>query len=691
MSPATLVASEPSVSIGDVPQLCAMCERPLAPCSPASLCAVCLERAPPGYELLTQIGRGGMGVVYRARQLSPSREVALKMIVSGELARESERARFRREMDILAQLDHANIVAIYDGRVEPGGQPFYTMQLVEGGSLDQAIARGVLRDAKQAARLVLTVARAVQHAHELPRPVLHLDIKPSNILLDHDRTPYVADFGLARLLGAERSGHTETLRGAGSPAYMAPERVMHPASDPTEAWDVWSLGAVLYETFTAHPPFGAEGSVAQLLYAVVHEDVLAPRKFRGDLPRDLELVCLTALEKDPARRYPTVRAFADDLERAIDGYPITHPHARSVSGRVWRWTRRHPLVAFGAVAAGLLLGTLTYTAIAIAHELEDDLRASVLRANAYAATMLSRSVLLQMRDYAALVESGAADPALRAHLTRDRVDLSPDLLAARQAPHFDSVVLLSRDGRSLARAPRTPYSYFERNFDFRDYFLGALRHAEEGRASAYVSGAFRSQANDVFKFALAAPIRDAKGEPLGVLMGSLTAADTLGELPMRDATYGEHIAVMLGPRDRESPDEPPPDPAASLSVVCHPAFEDSRLRAHEYRLPADELASLREMLARARSGPQLAHADVDPVLLPEHHDTLPGHEGRWLAAAAPVGGTGYVVLVQERWASTERVRGNLLRALSLRAGLPLVTVLALIGVLAVWATLRRRR
>jgi WD40 repeat protein/tRNA A-37 threonylcarbamoyl transferase component Bud32 len=318
------------------------------------------------YELLEVIAHGGMGVVYKARQVSLNRVVALKMILRGELATPVDVARFQAEAEAAANLDHPHIVPIYEVG-EHNGQQYYAMRYIKGTSL-RCRPRS---DVRQEAALVATVARAVYHAHV--RGILHRDLKPANILMDTAGTPFVVDFGLAKRVDVERS-LTESGALVGTPRYMAPEQAAG-RKDLTIAADVYSLGVVLYERLTGQTPFTGE-TVTEILRQVRETEPPRPSSITPGLNRDLETVCLKCLEKDPAKRYESAEALANDLERWLRGEPI---QARPVgqAERLWRWCLRNPAIATAVVS--IILTLLCSTSVTTYFALEASRRAEQAR------------------------------------------------------------------------------------------------------------------------------------------------------------------------------------------------------------------------------------------------------------------------------------------------------------------------
>ncbi|MFO0865836.1 MAG: serine/threonine-protein kinase [Gemmataceae bacterium] len=322
----------------------------------APVAAVSSPRDFGGYELLNEVARGGMGVVYRARQVELNRFVALKMILAGRLANAEDVLRFRTEAEAAGRLKHPSIVAVHDiGEVE--GQHFFTMEFIEGKSLAEVITHGPLPQ-RLAARYVRLIAQAVHHAHK--QGIVHRDLKPSNVLIDVDDLPHVTDFGLAKKLGTD-SAKTRSGAVLGTPSYMAPEQAEGRLKDIGPGTDVFSLGAILYELITGRPPFRGETPLETILQ-VVNNDPTPPSVMNANVDHDLETICLKCLEKDPSLRYGGADQLAADLHRYLEGESI---EARSfnVLDRLTRMLDRSRYDASFHAWSSMLLGMSAVIAI----------------------------------------------------------------------------------------------------------------------------------------------------------------------------------------------------------------------------------------------------------------------------------------------------------------------------------------
>ncbi len=327
------------------------------------------------YELLEEVARGGMGVVYKARQVSLNRIIALKMILAGQLASDRDVHRFHAEAEATAQLDHPGIVPIYEVG-EHEGQQYFSMGYVPGGSLADKLRDGPLPP-REAAEYVKSVAEAIAYAHE--RGVIHRDLKPGNVLLDANGEPKVTDFGLAKRIEGD-SDLTTTGQILGTPAYMSPEQAGGKTSENTPQSDVYSLGAILYALLTGRPPFQADSPVETLMQ-VLNEEPIAPRRLNPSVPIDLETICFKCLEKDPLRRYASVADLETEIERYQGGKPIqARPVGRAT--RTWKWCRRNPVLAStGGLAALALLSTAVLGSIFAIYQSETANRLRIEQVN----------------------------------------------------------------------------------------------------------------------------------------------------------------------------------------------------------------------------------------------------------------------------------------------------------------------
>ncbi len=321
------------------------------------------------YEIIEEIARGGMGVVYKARQIKLNRTVALKVIRGGRLPTEEEVRRFYLEAEAAAHLDHPGIVPVYEvGHHQ--GQHFYSMGFVPGTTLAGRLAAGPLPP-REAAELLSKTAAAVAYAHD--HGVIHRDLKPSNILLDAHGEPRVADFGLAKRAETD-SELTAIGQAIGTPSYMPPEQAAGRMDEVGPLADVYSLGATLYCLTTGRPPFQA-ANADETRRQVIEQEPVPPRQLNGAVDRDLETICLKCLEKEPQNRYASAQALADDLDRFLDHRPI---RARPVGPveKSWRWCKRNPAIAGLLTATAALVVAVTTVSIAAAIISDNALRAS---------------------------------------------------------------------------------------------------------------------------------------------------------------------------------------------------------------------------------------------------------------------------------------------------------------------------
>lgn len=600
------------------------------------------------YELLALVARGGMGVVYRARQSGFNRTVALKMILAGQFSDDAAVKRFRAEASAVARLQHPNIVAAHEVG-EVSGTHFFSMDFVEGKSLGE-LSRTAPLPARRAARYVRDAAEAIEHAHR--KGIIHRDVKPSNLLIDQDDRVRVTDFGIACCV--ETDGEA-TKSGAvlGTPGFMSPEQAAGHRSRIGPGADVYSLGATLYALLTGRPPFQADTPL-ETLRQVLTESPARPRSLNRNIPADLETIALKCLHKEPAQRYASAQALADDLARFLEGRPII---ARPVGplNRAWRWARRNPaLAALGclSVLLALVLATAATLRLADAESaatLREERTRSALKANAADAARqaerirfelreLSRPLLELARDtnmVAALRQGDVPAATLQMKLGAEAANAAEsDLRWVSAKPPFESWFLLDTNGVLLARWPTW---LAEADFSGRDYFRGALTNASApGLGAVHVSRVFLSRMDGLHKLALSVAVTDG-GRVLGVLQASLSTA---GTAPMDDEFRKTALIARLDP-------EPGDAATNQLVVLLHPAysakvpavvFPDEAFRYFPRPLDGKELGA-----PAAKTSLLTAAAYLDPA-----STRAPEYAGDWLAGLAAVGNTGLLVVQQTR-------------------------------------------
>jgi serine/threonine-protein kinase len=588
------------------------------------------------YELRGVIGFGASGDVYRARRSGTDEVVALKIMRDAYAATDAELRRFRAGAAAAATLEHPGIVRV-SAFGERDDVPFVAMSLVEGETLASYLARE-RPTAERAAQLMRRIAEAVAFAHG--QGVLHRDLKPANILIDQRGEPLVADFGLVRRVDAKSTGGMGIV---GAPAYLAPEQLVGGAGAERFPFapDVYSLGVVFYEMLTGELPFTG-GTQAELFARVLSVEPASPRERNPDVPPVFEHICLKCLEKDPARRYGSAGALADDLAAAPRGAP-TLARAPTLRTRARRWARRHPRAALGlaTIAALALFAGVGASALWRARARE---QARVLETNAFIASGQAGAMLFQLRTYADRVERAARDPRVSAVLSRGEIiDPAPDLVPL--AKGFDSLALETNDGRLIAQWPSPAKQTFGRTFDFRDYYQGARELAEQHAPGVYVSSAYRSESSGLLQFGLSTPVRDARGQPIGVLEASISARKAFGAVRIEGGDAAGVTTALLGPRGRDRDTPARARSAEAFTFLVHPGLDIGT--EHTARAPSPE--KLRAIFGDpAPPGEQFALDYVSPLKVKHYEDPIPGFEGPWLAALAPVGRTGFVVLVATR-------------------------------------------
>jgi hypothetical protein len=519
------------------------------------------------YELLEVVARGGMGVVYKARQVSLNRLVALKMILQAALAAPRDLARFRAEAEAAAILDHPNIVPIYEVG-EHHGQQYYAMRFIEGTSL----ARQPRADPRTETQRLTAITRAVYHAHQ--RGILHRDLKPSNILVDTAGTPFVTDFGLAKRVDGNRS-LTESGAVVGTPRYMAPEQASA-RKDLTVAADVYSLGVVLYERLTGRTPFSSE-DILELLLQVREDKPPRPSAITPGLNRDLETVCLKCLEKEPAKRYASAEALADDLDRWLRGEPIL---ARPVgpAERWWRWCRRNPALA--GLSSGLALTLAAGTGISLAFAFRAEERAQGERSERQRAEQAEDRAITAQKDL---------ERALGRSLIRP---LDPAGPAGLSEPEIEALwELAEKPGERMWLAFVTEA--------MRSRFAARQFGARPEQALVAAIGLDREKRRRVEQL-LAEQLRSPDLSPshqLDLLVVAITLGelDSPGDLGLPDR-FQQLVSQLAGKKDRDID----PERVARLLAGCVPELKPAlAVEVLTRALAKEGDSSRREVLARA--------------------------------------------------------------------------------------------
>jgi serine/threonine-protein kinase len=655
---------------------CGACRASLITTGWGELCAACAlldgissERPLIGdYERFHLLGEGSMGAVYLAKHVGSDDVVALKLAKAELLERPGGLELFRRQAKTESALQHPHILHV-QGVGSHEGRPFMVMPLMEGGTL--AEAENIACFAEPAARLelLLTLARAVQFAHA--RGVLHCDLKPDNILFDGAREPRVSDFGMARHIGEAGVSESDAVQG-GTRGWMSPEQVRGEAL--TTASDVFALGLILQWLDAGELPFGdGEDFDAR----VQGDPIPALRSWTPELAWGLHAIAHRAMHREAEERYDSAAALVEDLERLkaqrpLRGAPIP------LWGRAWYWAQRHTGARTALFALLSLFSVLTlYTAATQRAELRD----AVLDMNAYAASGQAAAVLYQLKEYADVIEQAAADPAVQAltHGPR-RVRKGPSdapgsnpcqlqtaledpAVMARYADKFSTLFVLDADGCSRARISeeRTHEDYVRTTYDWHDYFSGALADAARPDRATHVRAAYRSSISQLIKFAVSTALFE-DGKWVGVITGSKIAASTLDLPRTKRSDTSDQMTVLIGPFEGERTLQHEPGARSGFTFLAHPRLARGQKVMLE---PALSLQLTRSFRAPANAR-QFELVTALPFPRRDFVDPLLG--GRWLAAFAPVGATGYVVLVQTRDAVAIRPSNSLARIAVALAG-----------------------
>ena len=602
----------------------------------------CVYDSPPEserYTDVTRLGEGGQAAVYKAFDQELKTWVALKVSKSAALATAAEAQRFRFEAQSMAQLKHPNVARVFDVK-DYKGRPFLSMEFVSGGSLETHLDR-FIDDPRAAARLMVTVSRAVHYAHQ--RRILHRDLKPSNILLDTDEAetdrPYVSDFGLAKPIDAEAlqrereedadSDMTVYGKIVGTASYMSPEQAS--GKDVTTLSDVYGLGTILYALQTGEAPFRAETLEETLqLVSDAGSKPRPPRELNLGVDPTLEAICLKCLEKNPRDRYRSAEGLAKDLDRWLAHMPTEAGSPRPAE-RLRLWCRRNPV---GLALVAVLVALMTLASLNVLDRLQEPRRAQATLARQQAETLEIR--LQQLTQAVAPVGENLRLGELLAQRNRpalqtiieetgnSRVDLNGS------SPFESWFVIDRRDGEIVARWPEMSPDIEGVDFSSRDYFEGL-----NGASGTYVSQVYKALSDELYKFGISTSVRH-NGENVGVVVATVTTSRQMGLPGIEEPGF---VTALLARRDSflvAGETSIPPEGASDFIILLHPGYERG---IEPGWFPG-------EYLSEVESG--FAEDYQDPVAL--LHEESEEYSGRWLASFAPVAGSEFVVLVQRRFA-----------------------------------------
>jgi serine/threonine-protein kinase len=630
------------------------------------------------FSQIEYIGQGGMGVVYKAYQKHFDRWVALKFSSPSRLLSKIDIERFHSEAQSMARLRHPHIVTVHETG-EHDGRPFFVMELVEGKSLNEKVGDFFDRP-EQAAALMETVAMAVHHGHQ--RRVLHNDLKPANILLDEEGQPHITDFGLARRFGQDVSP-SATGAVEGTASYMSPEQA--DGKEITTTSDVYGLGAILYTLLTGVPPFRSN-TIQETLQLVKTERPKSPHSLNPKVDSDLEAICLMCLQKDRSKRYVSASALAHDLARYRNGTEtVARPWTRRE--RVAAWCRRNKVEA-GLVTAVFALWIFALVmALSVAQSRKADLLQATLNSAGFAAKDLAMTTLLQLRNLSRNVDIVTADPRLASQLAaNDSTGLErsvSEICGGGQPIPFMTCYITNREGIMVAHAPPADYM-IGGDFSWRDHFQGAKLHGSKGSRTLHISKVYRGRSDNLYKFAISAPILDGKNNFLGVVATSVTTDASMGLVFLHD---DNRKVALIAPEDINTPNEIRGDKHV---ILYHPGYRrGSDAVEFPYFDKVKTIKADRSLDEQLSDSKRVAIRDDnyrDPVA-----KVVEDYAGRWIAGFAPVGNTGFIVVVQQRFEDAIGLESSTLWTLALWSALAsLVAIVILALVLRRWANSRKQ-
>ena len=627
------------------------------------------------------IGQGGMGVVYKAYHKNFDHWVALKFISPSHVSSAADLERFRTEGQSMARLKHPNIVTVHETG-EYQGRPYFVMELVEGQSLRDRVDEFVDRP-RDAAALVETLALAVHHAHQ--RRVLHNDLKPGNILLDSEGEPHITDFGLAKRFDKDASPST-TGAVEGTASYMSPEQA--DGRDITTVSDVYALGAILYTLLTGGPPFRGD-TVQETLRRVIKEPPQPPHELNPIVEETLEAICLKCLSKDRSLRYASANELARDLANYRAGEEtVASPWSRRQ--RIASWCRRNMIEA-GLVTAVIAIWIFAVVmALSVAQARKADLLQATLKSVSFAAKDLATTALLQLRYLGRNVDIATADSRLADMLAKnDRKGLERllvDICAGQPIP-FKTCYVINRDGIMLAHVPRSDESIGS-DYSWRNHFQGAKALGLKGiTGSVYVSRVYRGRSDNFYKFAVSAPILNAEKRFVGVITTSVMTDASMGLVSL----HGDNRKVaLIAPTDVDSPELKLDSNNEKYVVLYHPGYRkgiDPVEFPYANKVGVRRGAIADEQFQLSDAKLQISPDDnyVDPVAA-----VAKEYAGRWIAGFAPVGNTGFVVIVQQRFEDAVSVESSTLWGLALWSALASIVAVAILAVV-LWRWTKERR